>query len=150
MSLKSRYKKDQSKVKDGQQFDFGDALLTLRYSGKGNKKFQAAVAKAMKPFTLQIQSGKLNNSDADKLNLAVCKVFVQHIIVDWQTRRTDGSLATGLENDGDVDGELLPFNQENAVSFLLNPDYEDFYEAVQQVSQDRGHYLAETEALKGN
>jgi hypothetical protein len=139
--LRKRYKTDPKVEQRGVEVDLDGAIVTIARAGGTNKKYKKALSKALKPFRAAIDA---DNLDDDRALPAIVKVFVDEVLLNWQTE-VDGKLVTGIEG---VDGSVVPFTKENAVAFLLEVP-ELFYE-LQGKATGRKLFLEDLEEASKN
>lgn len=140
-SLRNRYKTDPKVEQRGVEVDLDGAIVTIARAGGSNKKYKKALAKALKPFRAAIDSDSL---DDDRALPALVKVFVDEVLLNWQTE-VDGKLVQGIEGP---DGGVVPFNKENAVAFLL--EVPELFQELQTKATGRKLFLDDLETAAGN
>jgi hypothetical protein len=99
----------------GVEFDYGDAVITMARAGGSNRRYKAALAKEMRPHRAAIDADTIRE---DTILPMMLKPFVEHVILNWQTRNSKGELVAGIESPEGVDAPPLPFTHENAIAFL--------------------------------
>jgi hypothetical protein len=143
MSLRSQFKTDKKLESDGIELDYGDAVIDVRRAGGSNRKYRAALAKALKPLRSAIEAGSITE---DQLLPVVIPVFVDHVILRWRTR-TGGELVPGIEGATPTD-PLIPYSPEAAKAFLLESP--ELYRDLNEQASGRQLFLADLEAAAGN
>lgn len=145
MSLRDHFKTDPELERVGVEFDYGDAIITLARAGGSNRAYKTALAKAVRPYRAAIDAETIRD---EQLFPVLVIPFVEHVILNWVTRRTDGTLVPGIESPDGVDAEPLPFTKENAVAFLKDvPEF--FYKLTANATAARA-FLADLEAAAKN
>lgn len=127
------FQTDKSLETEGVWQDVGDGgeLLIARL---GNKKYQDAVRKRMKPYKQAIKQDRLPDEVADKI---VVTALADHILLDWR----------GIK-DG-PDGPVVEYTRETAIAWLT--DMPDFRELVLALANDMESYrTADIEDDAGN
>lgn len=145
MSLRNHFKTDQRLEQKGVEFDYGDAVITMARAGGSNRSYKTALTKALRPYRASIDAETIRE---EQLFPILVKPFVEHVILNWQTRNSKGELVAGIEGPDGVDSPTVPFNTENAVKFLQEvPDL--FYRLSGDASSARA-FLADLETAAKN
>ena len=118
--LYRHYRTDPEKDTKGVWIEFPAAGVRLRIARAGitNKRYQAALEKALKPYRRALGKGLMDDDTAKKI---VMKVFADTIVMDWE----------GLE---DEDGQPVEFSAE--ACFKVFSDLPEFFGDVQGEAQD--------------
>jgi len=127
MSMYKQFKTDTDLEKQGIVLDYGTFRVRVARMGGSNKKFVAQLEQRTKPLRRAIQADTV---DRTKLIDVVREVFVDTVILDWETNvgtEKSPDWKQGVEAE---DGSLLEFNRENVLDALRNlPDlYDDLQE----------------------
>lgn len=113
--------------------DVGGSKFKLARMGGANVRFQKALAKAMKPFTREIQLGLAENEVLDPV---MREVFIETVLLDWEG-------VTGR------DGAVLPFSKEAAEKLFA--DLPDLYTRLREQAQAYTNFRAAAlQAVAGN
>lgn len=124
MSLFEQFATDTNKENDGVKIEYpankdgSIPSITVRRTGRANKRYSKALNTATKPHRRQIDLGTFDDEASEKL---FKKVFVDTIVVTW-------------ENIQDEKDKEIPFSKENVMA--LFDKLPDFYEDVQRRSGD--------------
>lgn len=145
MSLRNHFKTDPQLETKGVEFDYGDAVITLARAGGSNRAYKTALAKGLRPLRSAIDA---DTAREEQLQPVLMRPFVEHVILNWQTRTSKGELVPGIEAAAGVDAPTLPFNKENALAFLVEcPDL--FYKLSTDAASPRA-FLADLETAAKN
>lgn len=144
-SLKALFKTDATLEKKGVEIDYNYAVITVARAGGTNGAYKKALIDALQPFRQALQAGLI---EENILQPKFIKLFADHIVLDWKTRRSDGSLVQGIEGDGGVDGELLPFTPENVFKYLS--ECPELFTDLENQASSRKLFLKDLEAAAGN
>lgn len=143
-NLRALFETDKKLEKQGVEVDYDFAVITVARAGGGNTTYKKALLDAMQPYRQALQAGLIDESSLlDKF----IKLFADHIVLDWKTRRSDGTLVQGLA-EGDTDGPLLEFNKENVFKYLRS--LPELYEDLEKQAAGRKLFLKDLEAAAGN
>jgi hypothetical protein len=106
------FKTDVSKSSDGVwcPVDVNTGLKIARF---GNRTFQRALKREMKPYQRLIDRDALDDETSDKI---LVTAIVEGILLDWR----------GMTRDG----EPLPYTKSAAIAILLDKSLEDFRKVV--------------------
>ena len=107
-----------------------DGDIEVKIARFGNDRYQKIAEALYKPVKKQLQRGSLGSKRATEL---ASKAVAKGIIVDWR----------GIEDD---DGNLIPFSEEKAIEFMLNPKLKDFKDWIANESQSIANF--ENEVLE--
>lgn len=96
-----------------------DAVTDIKIARYGNRIFQRALKRVMKPHKVMIDRGTLDDDTADKL---LVEALAEGILIDWRgmTRK----------------GAPLEYSRSAAVDVLTDKRLRDFREMVVMLSQD--------------
>lgn len=127
MSMYKQFKTDTDLEKQGIVLDYGTFRVRVARMGGSNKKFVAQLEQRTKPLRRAIQADTV---DRTKLIDVVREVFVDTVILDWETNVGTESFPDWKQGIEAEDGSLLEFNRENVLDALRNlPDlYDDLQE----------------------
>lgn len=145
MSLRDHFKTDPELERVGVEFDYGDAVITLARAGGGNRAYKTALAKSVRPYRAAIDAETIRD---EQLFPLLVTPFVEHVVLNWQTRRTDGTLVQGIESAEGVDAPVMPFTKENAIAFLK--DVPEFFYKLSSAATSPRAFLADLEAAAKN
>jgi hypothetical protein len=143
-NLKALFKTDKGLEKKGVEIDYNFAVITVARAGGSTTTYKKALNDAVQPFRQALQAGLIDESS---LQDKFIRLFADHIVLDWRTRRSDGTLVQGLA-EGDTDGELLPFTPDNVFKYLK--DTVELYEDLEKQASARKLFLKDLEAAAGN
>lgn len=144
-SLKALFKTDKKLEKDGVEIDYDFAVITVARAGGSNTAYKKALIDVLQPYRQALQAGLI---EENILQPKFIKLFADHVILNWQTRRSDQTLVQGLEGTEGTDGELVPFTAENVYKYLL--EVPELYEALEKEATSRKLFLKDLEAAAGN
>ena len=144
MSLRAQFKTDSNLETEGIELDYGDAVFTVARAGGPNRKYTKALAKALKPYNPAIDSGSVKES---QLLPAILRPFLDHVLLNWQTRGKDGKLQVGIE-PSDGSDKLIPFTKDAALAFFL--EVPELYYQLNNDASGRKLFLENMEAAAGN
>lgn len=130
MSLYKQYKTDSSKENDGIEVEFHDAenddetipTFMIARMGPSNKAYQRELESATRPYRRQIELGSFTNKKAEPIFI---KVFVKTILKGWR-------------NVQDEHGNLIEFNEQNAIKLLT--DLPDLYKLLSEQAADLSNF----------
>lgn len=103
-----------------------DLKTSVKIARYGNRKFNRALQRGMKPYKQLIDKEALDDETSDKVFVTA---IVEGILVDWR----------GMV----YNGEPLPYSKEAAIKILMNKKLRDFREFVIVTSQDMQLYRDE-------
>ncbi len=122
MSLRDQFKTNPDKELNGVEVTYGEnkdgsvPTFILARAGKANRRYQAALQKAMRPHQRSMQLGTLAPEKADEIYR---DVFISTLLMGWNNVKT-GDIEDSNDNSN------APFTAENAVKlFELLPDLYD-------------------------
>ncbi|AKJ71375.1 tail chaperonin protein [Achromobacter phage phiAxp-1] len=146
MSLTSHFKMNDTAVSKGIPVTLpanSDGSIPVIYVARmhtSNTRYQKAVAAAMKPYTFELQHGKLSDEIAEQL---MRDVFSRTIVTAW---------ANVLKSDVTGDPKAEGFeNYSPAAAVKLFEALPELYELLVKKAQDASAFLAAAdEALAGN
>lgn len=144
-SLKALFQTDPTLEKKGVEIDYNYAVITVARSGGANTAYKKALVDALQPFRQALQAGLI---EENILQPKFIRLFADFIVLDWRTRRSDGTLVQGLEGEDGTDGELLPFTPDNVFKYLMAVP--ELYADLEQQSASRKLFLKDLEAAAGN
>lgn len=127
MSIKSKFKQDVSKANEGVWFDYpanADATIPrvkLARFGRTNKKWLAAFREATKDLDTD------NLSQDEDFQITV-QVFCESVLLGWEHMQPED------------DGVELEYSTANAIKFLSDPEWTDFFADLQQKSNARDNF----------
>jgi len=125
----NKFAVDTNKEQDGVWFYFDDkeesGVLVAR---AGNKKYNKALERIMKPYKHAIQRKTIEDGLAKKL---MTEALVEGILLGWK----------GIE----LDGKEVPFSKETAFKILMDEKYHDFKETIEGYSQEIAAFQQEAE-----
>lgn len=106
----------------------GMGNLRLKVRGSTSRKVRKALADKI--------SGNPNNQTEDSRDRVTAEVFAESVLLDWE------NITSG--------GEPVPYSEETALQWLIDPDMDDFFRAVEYASNEvsRRHKEAVTEIAK--
>lgn len=96
-----------------------DATTDIKIARYGNRTFQRALKRVMKPHKVMIDRGTLDDDTADRL---LVEALAEGILIDWK----------GMTQAG----KPLEYTHAEAVKVLMNKELRDFRELVVSLSQD--------------
>lgn len=96
-----------------------DASTDIKIARYGNRTFQRALKRVMKPHKVMIDRGTLDDDTADAL---LVEAMAEGILIDWR----------GMTQAG----EPLEYTKSAAIKVLLDKNLRDFRELVVSLSQD--------------
>lgn len=143
MSMYKQFKTDTDLEKQGIVLDYGTFRVRVARMGGSNKKFVAQLEQRTKPLRRAIQADTV---DRTKLIDVVREVFVDTVILDWETNVGTESFPDWKQGIEASDGvSLLEFNRENVLDTLRNlPDlYDDLQEQAGKAALFRANILEE-------
>jgi hypothetical protein len=137
--LHKTFKTNSEKEVEGVKIEFSDApnddgsipTFIISRMGKSNKVYSKALEQATRPYRRQIELQVLKNEIAESLFIGV---FVNTILKGWL-------------NVYDEEGQLIPFNRDNAIALLT--ELPDVYSRLQEEAQLSANFrdsVLETEA----
>jgi hypothetical protein len=144
-SLKALFKTDKALERKGVEIDYNFAVITVARAGGSNTAYKKALIDVLQPFRQALQSGLIEEA---VLQPKFIKLFSEMIVLNWQTRKADGTLVQGLEGNDGTEGELLPFTPENVCKYLT--EVPELYEALEKEATGRKLFLQDLEAAAGN
>lgn len=112
------FKTDESKSNEGVWCPV-DPTTQIKIARYGNRLFQRALQREMKPYKQMIDKGALDDDTAD---LLLVTAMAEGILVDWR----------GMTHGG----EPLPYTRAAAIELLLDKKFRDFRELVVNLAQD--------------
>ncbi len=142
MSMYGLFKTDVNLEKKGIIIDYGEFRVTIARAGGGNKKFAKLLEGKTKPYRRAIQTETM---DSELAMGVLQKVYVDAVILNWETKNEDGEWEVGIE--APEGGPLLPFTSENILeTFASLPDlFTDLQEQANKVALFRKEIM-ETDA----
>lgn len=96
-----------------------DSETDIKIARYGNKVFQRAFQREMKPYKQLIDRGALDDDTADKI---LVNAIAEGILLDWR----------GMKKNG----EDLPYSRSAAIDILLDKSLRDFRALVVELAQD--------------
>jgi hypothetical protein len=118
----------------GKWVTIGPASFLLARAGGSNKKFERSVSSVLRPHQRRIQTGMMDNSEAEDLAVGP---FVDAVLLDWKNVRP-----MKQDEDGEWSvGEPIPFNKENAVRILS--EHRDLFRYLLEESQRIANFVPE-------
>lgn len=96
-----------------------DTTTDIKIARYGNRTFQRALKRVMKPHKVMIDRGTLDDDMADKL---LVEAMAEGILIDWRGMTENGA--------------PLEYTKSEAIKVLLNKELRDFRELVVSLSQD--------------
>jgi hypothetical protein len=145
MSIRKQFKTDPKIELAGVEVDFGDAVFTVRRAGGANKAYKVALAKAIRPHRHAIESESITDT---VLMPVLIRCFCEHVLLNAQVRRSDGSLVQGYEGLGGVDDTTVPLTVDNGVAYFT--ELPDVYERLQKDASRPALFLEDLEAAAKN
>lgn len=118
MSLYTSFKTNKDLETKGIEIDYGDFILTIARAGGSNKKFERVLEAKTKPYRRALQTDTMDTSVANQIML---EVYAEAIILNWQTKISEGQHGKPLYKVGieaPEGGDLLPFKVKNVVQTL--------------------------------
>lgn len=128
MSLKNKFAMAPNLEQQGVMFEVDTARITVARAGGSNVRYTAAMEKVYREHGRAIQNDFMSN---DKATAVVRKVYVDTIILNWETLVTPAEPGIGgkpaeyrqgiedVRPDAPADAPLLPFNAENVDATLM-------------------------------
>lgn len=95
--------------------------IQLRIARYGNRSFKARMERLTKPHLRQIRKNSFPEEEAQKF-LNEC--LAHHVLLGWK----------GLDGEN---GKPLKYTPDEALKILSDPEYQDFYNDVVELSKDR-------------
>ena len=145
MSLRKNFKTDPKLERNGVELDYGDAVITVARAGGSNRPYRQALAKGVRPYRAAIDAETIED---ETLLPIMIRTFVDHVVLDWKTRRSDKTLVPGIEGVEGPDGELLPYTKDNAYAFLL--EVPELYRQMQTAAAGTKYFLEDLETAAKN
>jgi hypothetical protein len=143
-NLRALFETDKKLEKQGVEVDYDFAVITVARAGGSNSTYKKALNDAIQPYRQALQAGLID--EASLLDKFI-RLFADHIVLDWRTRRADGTLVQGLA-EGDTEGPLLEFTKDNVFKYLR--ELPELYEDLEKQASGRKLFLKDLEAAAGN
>lgn len=115
-------KTDISKQNDGTWVDFIMGIR-LKIARARNPKYSELMRKLTENMRLDLRENKFNS---EEFNVMLAKVRAHTVLLDWEN----------IEEDG----KPVPYSPEKALEYFLNPELNDFYVFVVQISESHEAY----------
>lgn len=143
MSIRANFKTDLNLEKNGIELDYDSERITVRRAGGSNKRYKAALVKALKPLRSALEAGVATDAQVLKASIPA---FVDCVILNWQTDPDgEGEYQKGLEGP---EGLPVEYNRENAIAFLM--EMPEFFAQLHEDSKERRLFLVSMEAAAKN
>jgi hypothetical protein len=135
--LYDAFRTDKTLEQKGIDLDYGFCVVTIARAGGSNHKYNRLLEAKSKPYRRAIKTETMDPVIAENI---MYEVFAEAIVLNWQTRASDGKLVKGIEPPK-KGGDLLPVNTKNIISTFK--ELPDIYADIQAQAHTMALYRAE-------